>query len=73
MVQQRDVGRWLKTDLRLYVGRHDRTKSAEGLGWQVRAVQQALGGEDVPVKTALCFIAAEWKFSAKPFRRTGCG
>ncbi len=71
MVVQKDVGRWLKTDLRLYVGRHDRTKSAEGLGWQVRAVQQALGGEDVPVKAALCFIAAEWKFFPKPFQQNG--
>jgi hypothetical protein len=71
MVVQKNVGRWLKTDLRLYVGRHDRTKAAERLGWQVRAVQQALGGEDVPVKAALCFIAAEWKLFGKSFQQNG--
>jgi hypothetical protein len=69
LVTQRDVGRWLKTDLRLYVGRRDRTALAEGLGWQMAAVRKALGGADVPVTAALCFIEADWKLFAKPFQQ----
>ena len=71
MVEQRDVGKWLKTDMRLYVGGRDRTKLAEGLGWQTEAVRKALGGVDVPVYAALCFIEAEWKLFSKPFRQNG--
>ncbi|MEQ1731712.1 MAG: nuclease-related domain-containing protein [Vicinamibacterales bacterium] len=68
VVERRDKGGWFKTDLRLYVNGRDRTKLVEGLGWQVEAVRQALGGSDVPVHGALCFIDAEWKLFAKPFQ-----
>lgn len=71
MVERRDVGRWLTTDYRLYVGGRDRSKIAAGLGWQVQAVRTALCGADVPVHAALCFIEAEWKLFAKPFRQDG--
>ena len=76
-VQQRDVGRWLKADRRLYVGGRDRTKAVEGLGWQVDAVRKAIAGvqpstaAEVPLHAALCFIEAEWKFFPKPFFRGG--
>jgi hypothetical protein len=70
-VEQRDVGGWFKTDKRLYVAGRDRTKIAEGLGWQVNAVQRALGEASVPINAALCFIEAEWKLFAKPFQQNG--
>jgi len=76
-VEQRDVGGWFRTDLRLYVGGRDRTKAAEGLGWQVDAVRKALDGAQlavsgaVPVHAALCFIEADWKLFAKPFSQGG--
>ena len=68
MVERRDKGGWFKTDFRLYVNGRDRTKLAEGLGWQVEAVRSALAGADVSVHAALCFIDAEWKLFAKPFQ-----
>jgi len=68
MVERRDKGGWFKTDYRLYVDGRDRTNLAEGLGWQVEAVRTALTGADVPINAALCFIDAEWKLFAKPFR-----
>ena len=71
MVERRDLGGWFKTDVRLYVAGRDRTKIADGLGWQVDAVRKALGGADVPVTSALCFIEAEWKLFAKPFQQNG--
>ncbi len=71
MVERRDVGGWFKTDQRLYVGRRDRTKIADGLGWQIDAVRKALGGTDVPINAALCFIEADWKLFAKPFQQNG--
>jgi hypothetical protein len=78
-VEQRDVGRWLKSDLRLYVGGRDRTQAVQGLGWQVDAVHKAMAtatallpaAAQVPVHAALCFIEAEWKFFAKPFSLAG--
>jgi Nuclease-related domain len=71
MVEQRDVGGWFKVDHRLYVGGRNRTKIAEGLGWQIEAVHGALGGAEVPVNAALCFIEAEWRLFAKPFQQNG--
>lgn len=76
-VEQRDVGRWFKADLRLNVGGRDRTKAVDGLGWQVDAVHKALTGlelptvAEVPIHAALCFIEAEWKFFPKPFFQSG--
>jgi hypothetical protein len=71
-VEQRDVGGWFKTDRRLYVGGRDRTKTVQGLGWQVDAVARALGTEEVPIEPALSFVGAEWPiFFAKPFRLHG--
>jgi hypothetical protein len=69
-VTKRDVGGWLKTDLRLYVGRRDCTKLVAGMAKQVTAVRNALGQDwsEVPVHPALCFVDAEWGWFAKPFR-----
>ncbi|MGD0742103.1 MAG: nuclease-related domain-containing protein [Acidimicrobiales bacterium] len=71
LVERRDKGGWFKTDFRLYVNGRDRTKLADGLGWQVEAVRNALVGSDVPVHAALCFIDAEWKLLAQPFQLRG--
>jgi hypothetical protein len=38
-VEKRDVGGFFRTDVRLYVGGRDRTKTIAGLGWQVEAVR----------------------------------
>ena len=39
----RDRGGLFRTDLRLYVGRRDCSQLAEDMGWQVAAVERALG------------------------------
>lgn len=71
-VEKRDVGGFFKTDLRLYVGGRDRTKSVEGLQWQVDAVRKALDDDTVPVHPSLSFVGAEWPiFFAKPFQLKG--
>src|SRR5579863_481278 len=70
-VEQRDRGGVLKTDLRLFVGRRDKTKLAESLGWQIDAVRAALGDLEAPVRAVLCFVGGEWKYFSKPFEQSG--
>lgn len=70
-VERRDKGGLFRTDYRLYVGGHDRTRLVEGLGWQVEAVRTALAGDDVAINAALCFIDAEWGLFSKPFQLNG--
>ena len=71
-VEKRDVGGWFKTDVRLYVGGRDRTKSVDGLQWQLDAVRTVLGEDNVPVHPSLSFVGAEWPiFFAKPFQLKG--
>jgi hypothetical protein len=69
-VRIRDMGGWFKTDLRLYVGRRDATRSAEGLGWQIAAVVRALsdaGVDPLPrVVPVLCFIDGKWPIFRPP-------
>ncbi len=62
-VEQRDVGGWLKADLRLYVGGRDRTKLIAGMSGQLEAVSGALVASEewrhVPVTPTICFMAPE--------------
>ncbi len=71
LVEHRDVGGWLRSDYRLFVGGRDRSQLATGLDWQVAAVRAALDGTAVPITAALCFIDAEWRPFSKPFRYGG--
>lgn len=71
-VQRVDKGGWFSTDLRLYVGRRDCTKLLQGMEKQVDAIHTALGETvtrdfGVTVRSALCFVSAEWSLFAKPF------
>ena len=45
-VEQRDVGKWLKTDNRLYVNGRDQTKLVGGLARQINAVLEAIADAD---------------------------
>jgi hypothetical protein len=69
-VEHRDVGRMLKTDRRLYVGRRDRSKDAD-MSWQVDAVRKALTDQSVELHPTLCFVEADWGFSPKPITHKG--
>jgi hypothetical protein len=69
-VDVRNVGGWLRTDVRLFVGRRDRSEMAEGLGWQVAAVRAALGHIELPtvppIVPVLCFINPQWPMFRRP-------
>ncbi len=71
LVQQRDVGGFFSTDIRLFVDGRDKTKLADGLEWQLKAVRSALDSDEIAVKGALCFTDAEWGWFAKPFSVRG--
>lgn len=70
-VEQRDVGKWLKTDNRLYVNGHDQSKLVLGLARQINAVLEAIEDADIKVSAALCFVESEWGVFSKPFHRGG--
>jgi hypothetical protein len=71
-VEQRDVGGFFRSDVRLYVGGRDRTKLVAGMKPQVDAVRRALAEHDdwneVPIKPALLFMSDDnWSlFSIRP-------
>ena len=75
LVERRDVGGWFKVDERLYVEGRDRSKLAAGVQRQVDVVRTALGlapdDDTVPITGALCFVDAEFRLFAKPFRIDG--
>ena len=66
-----DKGGWRRIDNRVYVAGRDQTRLVEGLHKQAAVVRTALGSEDVPIHSALCFIGAEWDFFLKPFQIEG--
>jgi hypothetical protein len=53
---------------RLYVGRRDCSKLADGMGWQLEAVGKVLTreGESVPLVGVLCFVDGEWPLLFPP-------
>jgi hypothetical protein len=72
-VTKKDVGRWLSSDVRLFVGRRDCTKLVTGMAKQIDAVRTALGAEwaEVPVRPVLCFVDTDWRWFASPFELDG--
>lgn len=75
-IQRIDKGGWFSTDLRLYVGRRDCTKLVHGMTRQVETIRTALGEAlirefSVDVRSALCFVSAEWSLFARPFELGG--
>ncbi|HZT94768.1 MAG TPA: nuclease-related domain-containing protein [Gaiellaceae bacterium] len=75
-VKRIDRGGWFSTDLRLYVGRRDCTKLVHGMAKQVEAIRGALGEAviwefNVNIRSALCFVGAEWSLFPKPFELGG--
>ena len=74
VVERRDVGGWLRSDLRLYVAGRDRSSLVAGVQQQIELVQEALAVVSVPVpevRGALCFTGADWRLFAKPFSLDG--
>jgi hypothetical protein len=75
LVAAKDMGGWRRSDVRLFVGKRDRTKLVEGIAHQVATVTGVLSrlpvGMDVEVIPVLCFDGAEWGWFAKPFSMGG--
>ena len=70
-VEQRDVGKWLQKDNRLYVNGRDQSKLVGGLARQINAVLEAIEDADIKVSAALCFVDSEWGVFSKPFHQGG--
>ncbi len=85
-VERRDVGEWFRTDVRLYVGRRDRSKALDGARWQRETVRRVLEHElrdaesptvtptlppALPLHASICLIGAEWPWLARPFSFDG--
>jgi hypothetical protein len=70
MVKVRDRGGLFRTDLRIYVGPRDCSGLADGLAWQVEAVQQAFEAaalNQMPsITPVLCFVEADWPLFRAP-------
>jgi hypothetical protein len=70
MVRIRDRGGFFRTDLRLYVGHQDWSELADGMGWQVAAVERELRSAALevmpPISPVLCFVKAEWPLFRPP-------
>jgi hypothetical protein len=66
-VERRDVGRFLRRDVRLFVGGRDQSKLVTKMTSQVNAIVRALGDVPVAVAPALCFVAAQGSMFARPF------
>lgn len=69
-IEIRNVGGFFRTDLRLYVGHRDCSQLAETMGWQVAAVERALGSAALevvpPIVPVLCFVDGEWPLFRPP-------
>ncbi len=74
-VECRTVGSIWNSQNRVYVGGRDRTKLVLAMARQVEATRAAVAadplGSEVAVKPAVCFVASEWSFFAKPFELHG--
>ena len=73
-VEQRDVGGWLGTDIRLFVNGRDRTTLIDGMNVQTSVVRRVLAThrecEPVPVTPVLLFRSHDnWSlFARRPLR-----
>lgn len=72
-LERRDVGGWLRSDERLYVGGRDRTPLTGGVIGQAAAVREALNGGfgDVPIWSILCFVHCDVGVLTRPFLVNG--
>jgi hypothetical protein len=75
MIRVRDMGGLFRTDERLFVGGRDRSKVADGLAWQVAAVESViapLGLSPAPrVTPVLCFVNGDWPLFRPPSKYKG--
>jgi hypothetical protein len=69
-IEIRNHGWFLRPDERLQVGRRDCSALADGMAWQVAAVEKALLAAGVaplpPVTPVLCFVDGDWPLISPP-------
>jgi hypothetical protein len=69
-IEIRNHGWFLGPDERLHVGRRDCSALADGMAWQVAAVEKALLAAGVaplpPVTPVLCFVDGDWPLISPP-------
>ncbi len=73
-VRRRNVGGWISSGERLFVGNHNRTKLIDAMSWQVVAVRAQLdpvGHGEVAVRPVMCLTNAQWGRFARPFHVDG--
>lgn len=70
LIEVVDKGGWFRTDLRLTVGGRNRSNLTENMGWQLKAVNNALMDSGVdplpPVTAVLCFVNGSWPIYRAP-------
>jgi hypothetical protein len=70
LIRIRDRGSFFRPDNRLFVGSHDCSALADGMAWQVAAVDAALRGAGIdplpPIVPVLCFVDGEWPLFSPP-------
>ena len=70
IIEIRDYGGLFRTDLRLTVGRRDKSNLARNMSWQVEAVTKALanaGVDPLPqITPVLCFVDGRWPWFRPP-------
>ena len=67
-VERRDVGGFLRTEMRLYVDGRDRTSLVGGVNRQALRIEEALVGfgGNAPVHAVLCFDCSDWGMTMRP-------
>jgi hypothetical protein len=69
-IEVRDYGGWFRTDLRLTVGRRNKSSLAANMGWQVESVTKALTDASVDpmpsITPVLCFVDGSWPLFRPP-------
>jgi hypothetical protein len=68
-IEQRDAGGWYNRVQRLYVGGRDRSELIEAIQRKVDAVRALVAdvADELSVRPALCFIAADFGLFGRPF------
>jgi hypothetical protein len=70
LIEIRNYGWFFRPDLRLTVGRRDKSKLARDMDWQVDAVKKALVDAGIdplpPITSVLCFVDGRWPIFHPP-------
>jgi hypothetical protein len=70
-VERRSLGPFWRTEPAVFVGGRNRSKVIHGMPRQLDAVRSMIAPDplaaEIAVRSAVCFVASDWGFFAKPF------